>query len=52
MAEQVAIMKEKYITSQRCPFYQVYAHELEMTAPILLLPTASGAFVATTEGSE
>ena len=51
-AEQVAVMKWEYITSEWYPIYQVYVHESEMTAPIPLLSTASGAPVATTEGAE
>ena len=45
-------MKGKYITSEWCPFHQVYVHESEMTVPIPLLSTASGAPVVTTEGAE
>ena len=52
VAEQLAIMKEKYITSEWYPSYQVYVHESEMTAPIPLLSTASGAPVATTGWAE
>ena len=51
-AEQLATMKGKYITSEWYPFHQVYVHESEMTVPIPLLSTASGAPVATTEGAE
>ena len=34
VAEQLATMKAKYITSQWYPFYQVYVHESESTPPI------------------
>ena len=43
VAEQLATMKGKYITSEWYPLYQVYVHESEMTVPIPLLSTASGA---------
>ena len=52
VAEHMATMKGKYITSEWYPFYQVYVHESEMTVPIPLLSTASGAPLATTEGAE
>ena len=52
VAEQLATMKAKYITSEWYLFYQVYVHESETTAPIPLLTTTSGALVATTEGAE
>ena len=52
VAEQLATMKAKYITSEWYPFYQVYVHESESAQPIPLLTTTSGAPVATTEGAE
>ena len=52
VAEQLTTMKVRYFTSEWYPFYQVYVHESEMTAPIPLLSTASGALVATTEGAK
>ena len=42
VAEQLATMKAKYITSEWYPFYQVYVHESESTPPIPLLTTTSG----------
>ena len=52
VAEQLATMKAKYITSEWYPFYQVHEHESESTPPIPLLTTSSGVPVATTEGAE
>ena len=52
VAEHMVTMNGKYITSEWYPFYQVYVHESEMTVPIPLLSTASGAPLATTEGAE
>ena len=52
VAEQLATMKAKYITSEWYPFYQVYVHESESAPPIHLLTTTSGVPVATTEGAE
>ena len=52
VAEQLATMKAKYITSEWYPFYQVYVHESESTPPIPLLTTTSGVPVVTTEGAE
>ena len=52
VAEQLATMKAKYITSEWYPFYQVYVHESESAQPIPLLRTTSGAQVATAEGAE
>ena len=51
VAEQLAIMKAKYITSEWYPFYQVYVHESETSQPIPLLTTTSGVPVATAEGA-
>ena len=34
VAEQLATMKAKYITSEWYPFYQVYVHESESAQPI------------------
>ena len=34
VAEQLATMKAKYITSEWYPFYQVYVHESESAPPI------------------
>ena len=51
VAEQLATMKAKYITSEWYPFYQVYVHESE-SQPIPLLTTTSGGPVATAEGAE
>ena len=47
VAEQLATMKAKYITSEWYPFYEVYVHESETAQPIPLLPTT-----ATAEGAE
>ena len=52
VAEQLATMKAKYITSEWSPFYQVYVHESESPPPIPILTTTSGVPVATTEGAE
>ena len=52
VAEQLATMKAKYITSEWYPFYQVYVHESESTPPIPLLTTTTGVPVVTTEGAE
>ena len=52
VAEQLATMKAKYITSEWYPFYQVYVHESETAPPIPLVTTTSGAPVATAEGAE
>ena len=52
LAEQLATMKAKYITSEWYPFYQVYVHESESAPPIPLLTTTPGVSVATTEGPE
>ena len=52
VAEQLATMKAKYITSEWYPFYQVYVHESESAQPILLLTTTSGVPVVTAEGAE
>ena len=52
VAEQLATMKAKYITSEWYPFYQVSVHESESTPPIHLLTTTSGVPVVTTEGAE
>ena len=37
VAEQLATMKVKYITSEWYPFYQVYVHESETAQPIPFL---------------
>ena len=50
VAEQLATVKWKYLTSEWYPFYRVYIHESEGTPPMPLLSTALGATVATTEG--
>ena len=47
VAEQLATMKAKYITSEWYPFYQAYVHESESAQPIPLLTTTSGVPVAT-----
>ena len=52
VAEQLATMKAKYITSEWYPFYQVYVVESESAQPIPLLTTASGVPVAAAEGAE
>ena len=52
VAEQLATMKAKYITSEWYPFCQVYVHESETAQPIPLLTTTSGVPVATAEGAE
>ena len=52
MAEQLATMKAKYITSEWYPFYQLYVHESESAQPILFQTTTSGVPVATAEGAE
>ena len=52
VAEQLATMKAKYITSEWYPFYQVYVHESETSQPIPFLTTTSGVPVATAEGAE
>ena len=52
MAEQLATMKAKYITSEWYRFYQVHVHESETAQPNHLLTTTSGAPVATAEGAE
>ena len=52
VAEQLATMKAKKITSEWYTFYQVYVHESETAQPIPLLTTTSGAPVATAEGAE
>ena len=52
VAEQLATMKAKYVTSEWYPFYQVYVHESESAPPIPFLTTTSGVPVATTEGAE
>ena len=52
MAEQLATMKAKYITSERYPFYHVYLHGSESAQPTPLLTTTFGATVATAEGAE
>ena len=49
VAEQLATMKAKYITSEWYPFYPVYVHESETTAPIPHVAKTSGARVATVE---
>ena len=51
VAEQLATVKAKYITSEWYPFYQVYVHDSEKAQPIPLLTTTSGVPVATTEGA-
>ena len=51
VAEQVATIKAKYITSDWYPFYQVYVHESESAQPIPLLTTTSGVPVVTAEAS-
>ena len=51
-AEQLATMKVRCLTSEWLPFYQVCVHESEMTFPLPLHSTASGAPVATTEEAE
>ena len=52
VAEQLATMKAKYITSEWYPFYEVYVHESESAPPIPFLMTTSGVPVATTVGAE
>ena len=52
VAEQLATMKDKYITSEWYPFYRVYVHESESAQPIPLLTTTFGVPVATAEGAE
>ena len=52
VAEQLATMKAKYITSEWYPFYQVYVHKSESTPPIPLLTTTSGVPVVSTEDAE
>ena len=52
VAEQLATMKAKYITSEWYPFYQVYVHESESAQPIPFLTTTSGVPVVTAEGAE
>ena len=52
VAEQLAIMKAKYITSELYQFYPVHVHESESAQPIHFLTTTSGAPVATAEGAE
>ena len=52
VAEQLATMKAKYITSEWYPFHQVYAHESESAQAIPLLTTTSGVPVVTAEGVE
>ena len=52
VAEQLATLKAKYITSEWYPFYQVCVHEWESEQPIPLLTTTSGVPVATAEGAE
>ena len=52
VAEQLAIVKAKYITSEWYPFYQMYAHESETAQPISHLTTTSGVPVVTAEGAE
>ena len=52
VAEQLATMKAKYITSEWYPFCQVYVHESETAQPTHLLRTTSGAPVATAAGAE
>ena len=52
VAEQLATMKAKYITSEWYLFYQVYVYESETTAPIPLLTTTSGVPVATAKAAE
>ena len=52
LAEQLATMKAKYITSEWYPFYRVYVHESESAQPILLPTTTSGVPVVTVEGAE
>ena len=52
VAEQLATMKAKYITSEWYPFYQVFVHESESAQPIPLLTTTSGVPVVTAEGAE
>ena len=47
VTEQLATMMAKYITSQWCPFYQVYVHASESAKPTHLLTTTSGALAAT-----
>ena len=51
VAEQLATIMAKYITSEWYPFFQVYVHESETAQPILLLTTTSGARVETAEGA-
>ena len=52
VAEQLATMKAKCITSEWYPFCQVHVHESETAQPIPLLTTTSGAPVAAAEGAE
>ena len=52
VAEELATMKAKYITSEWYPFEQVYVHESESAQPIHLLTTTSGVPVATADGAE
>ena len=52
VAEQLATVKGRCLTSEWYPFYQVYVHESELAPPIPLLSTASGSPVATLEGAE
>ena len=51
VAEQLATMKAKYITSEWFPFYEVYVHESESAQPIPFT-TTSGVPVATAGGAE
>ena len=51
VAQQLATVKAKYITSEWYPFYQVYVHESESAEPIPLLTSTSGV-PAATKGAE
>ena len=52
VAEQLATVKAKYITSEWYPFYLVYVHESDSAQQIPFLTTTSGVPVATAEGAE
>ena len=52
VAEQLATLKVKYITSEWYPFYQVYVHESESAQPIHFLTRTSGVPVSTADGAE
>ena len=52
MAEHYAKETGKHISSEWYPFYQNFVHESEVSQPIPLLSTTSGAPVVSAQGAE